>query len=310
MSRALLLSICLLLLFPLQTHASDKKLKNEIRLKGWGHSYQVLVDAGADKIRLAKLFRDKRMPKLKKVYFKVEPKEPEDIYRARNTKKERLNALRFYKEHIPHFKAAEKKYLVPQSVLLTILQIETKCGGFTGKRRIFHRLARLISTSDPKVMKKNLKKQQKEIDESITFKQIQNRASWLTKTFLPHMLAVLDVADHMNTHPLELKGSSSGALGMPQFLPGNYFRYGVDGDQNGKINLFSPQDAIYSTARFLNAHGWNKKKLPLKAQKAALWNYNRSEPYIKTILLMAQRLKEPMRKIENKKKEFFQLSPL
>jgi membrane-bound lytic murein transglycosylase B len=41
---------------------------------------------------------------------------------------------------------------------------------------------------------------------------------------------------------------------LSQFMPQNIPRFGKDGDNDGKIDLFNPSDAILSTANFLAIH--------------------------------------------------------
>ena len=58
--------------------------------------------------------------------------------------------------------------------------------------------------------------------------------------------------------PLErLRGSWAGAVGHTQFMPSSYLRYGVDGDGDGQVDLWtSEQDALASGANFLSSLGW------------------------------------------------------
>jgi membrane-bound lytic murein transglycosylase B len=59
--------------------------------------------------------------------------------------------------------------------------------------------------------------------------------------------------------PFSLQGSFAGAVGMPQFMPGNILKYGVDFDGDGVVDLRnSPSDAIGSVANFLVQHGWDR----------------------------------------------------
>lgn len=54
-----------------------------------------------------------------------------------------------------------------------------------------------------------------------------------------------------------LFGSWAGAMGHTQFMPSAYLRYGVDGDGDGEINLWtSVADALTSAANFLHHLGW------------------------------------------------------
>ncbi|MFT4075325.1 MAG: lytic murein transglycosylase [Asticcacaulis sp.] len=54
-----------------------------------------------------------------------------------------------------------------------------------------------------------------------------------------------------------LKGSWAGAMGQTQFLPDNYLTLGVDGDHDGKVDIWtSDSDALASTANLLAKAGW------------------------------------------------------
>lgn len=58
--------------------------------------------------------------------------------------------------------------------------------------------------------------------------------------------------------PLErLRGSWAGAVGHTQFMPSSYLRYAVDGDDDGRVDLWqSEADALASGANFLRSLGW------------------------------------------------------
>jgi lytic murein transglycosylase len=54
-----------------------------------------------------------------------------------------------------------------------------------------------------------------------------------------------------------LKGSWAGATGHPQFLPSVWLRLGVDGDGDGRSDIWrSEPDALASIANYLNNAGW------------------------------------------------------
>lgn len=55
----------------------------------------------------------------------------------------------------------------------------------------------------------------------------------------------------------QLKGSWAGATGYPQFLPSVYLRLAVDGDGDGRANIWgSAPDALASIANYLSNAGW------------------------------------------------------
>jgi len=57
----------------------------------------------------------------------------------------------------------------------------------------------------------------------------------------------------------ELRGSSAGAIGIPQFMPQSLI-YAKDGNGDGVIDLSNMNDAIVSAANFLEKHGWQKSR--------------------------------------------------
>jgi membrane-bound lytic murein transglycosylase B len=58
--------------------------------------------------------------------------------------------------------------------------------------------------------------------------------------------------------PRAIKGSKSGAIGMAQFMPSNYKSLAVDFDNDGKIRISKPVDAIGSIANYFKENGWKK----------------------------------------------------
>lgn len=259
------------------------------RIKGWDYAFESLIKAGLDSDFIYKLLSDKRMPNAKPVFFSVKPKEPRNLYSRRNNWKERKNAIKFYAENIKFFKQATEKYKVPASVILSILQIETRCGSYTGNSRVLPRLLRLASAASPKNIQKNYKSKVRH-KRNLKLDDVRNRAKWLEKTFLPHAIATILLAKEHNIHPLELKGSKAGAFGLPQFLPGTYLVYGTDGDLDGKVDLYQPADAVFSVANYLKQHGWHENISSKEKKEKVIWKYNRSKPYIDTVLAMAEKL--------------------
>ena len=85
----------------------------------------------------------------------------------------------------------------------------------------------------------------------------------------------------------EIPGSSTGAIGLLQFEPENFY-IAVDGDGDGTIDLFSGDDAIMSLAHFLVLHGWDDR---LEHQQKAVYSYYGKDPhkyYMKAVLAYAQ----------------------
>lgn len=269
--------------------ASDWQIRSKTqKLKGWDYVAEKLVAKKIDKKVIIDIFSSNDMPYWTPITFKTKPREPSSIYTKFNTNKNRENALSFYKENKKHFKAAEETFKVPAEYILAILQIETQCGQNTGNDSVFYWLARLISTGFPPNIEYNLENTEEKPTPSS--KEFEERATWLEEEFTPHLIALIEMANKSGISPLDVKGSKGGALGYPQFLPGNIEKYGIDGDKSGSINLFTAADAIHSVANFLNKHGW--KSHSTKNDKTnTILEYNRSSAYASTVMEMAESLK-------------------
>jgi len=86
----------------------------------------------------------------------------------------------------------------------------------------------------------------------------------------------------------DLRGSFSGAFGIPQFLPSSYVRWARSHKKAKQPIISRPEDAIMSVAHYLKDHGW--KKSNREAQLAALYKYNNSHDYAAAIVDLAQRV--------------------
>ena len=264
---------------------------NTIVEKNWEHIFLLLVQQGVNSRRLSQTFIDPRMPKRRALEFNIIPKESKGIYKGVNSRKNRRNALNFYQRYHREFDLSNKLYGVPKEVILAILQIESNCGRYTGKHRIFHRLTHLAAARAPDSIKKSLEfNMEKHGKDKVSLLKVAKRAKWLEDTFLPHAISVLRISDLNREQPLDVRGSIAGAIGLPQFLPGNVVKFGIDGDSNGRIELHTNIDAIHSVANFLKAHGW-RRNISLLQQRKVLSKYNNSEAYVDTVLSMAEKLK-------------------
>lgn len=77
--------------------------------------------------------------------------------------------------------------------------------------------------------------------------------------------------------------NSAGAGGPMQFLASTWARYGVDGNDDGRIDRWSPADAIYSAANYLRASGAPGD------YRQAIYAYNHAWWYVEEVLAWAAR---------------------
>lgn len=282
-----------LYLLMLSSASADSAVKG---LNGWEFVYKKLVEAGVKESLARELLTDPRMPAWEAIPFNPKPQESKVLYRKHNTKANRSNAISFYDEHYEDFRNASETYHVPSEVILSILQVESHCGKFTGRSSVWYRLARLVEAGSERNVNENYKRLKK-AGATFTKAEVKKRGEYLVETFLPHLVATIEVAKLENLNPHDVLGSSAGAIGLPQFLPGNVKTFGIDGNKDGIIDLTTPSDAIFSVANFLSKHGWEKEIKDHSKKRSVVWEYNRSDSYIDTVLTMSKELESRVTQI-------------
>lgn len=71
------------------------------------------------------------------------------------------------------------------------------------------------------------------------------------------LLAALRIIDQGDIAADEMKGSWAGAMGHTQFIPSSFEAYAVDGDGDGRRDIWgSIPDVMASTANYLDRAGW------------------------------------------------------
>ncbi|WP_323786481.1 lytic murein transglycosylase [Thalassovita sp.] len=82
---------------------------------------------------------------------------------------------------------------------------------------------------------------------------MSTRADYFTK----ELVAALRIAEAGHVPPRGMKSSWAGALGQPQFMPSNFLSYAVDGNGDGRADIWeSEADTIASIGTYLQQHGW------------------------------------------------------
>jgi membrane-bound lytic murein transglycosylase B len=252
-----------------------------------------LREEGVAENTLAQVYGSKEMPIFSFVPFRLNPRESSNIYGSFLRQDRYRLGAQFIRTHAAHFSRMEKLLRVPKAVVTAILVVETGIGENTGSQQVLYRLSRVASVGDPQNLTQNLAELQR-TDPTVTMEAVAARAVYLEKTFLPEIPALLKIAQRNRFNPLKVRGSIAGAFGLPQFLPSAFLRFGYDGDRNGTISLFNEVDALWSTANYLASFGLTHET-PLPEQRTVLWNYNKSDPYIDTILAVSRGITEELR---------------
>ena len=67
-----------------------------------------------------------------------------------------------------------------------------------------------------------------------------------------------------------------------QFIPSTWRMYGVDANRDGRKDPYNPVDAIFASARYLAAAGYEKDV------RRAVFAYNHADWYVDSVLLRAR----------------------
>jgi len=257
--------------------------------RGWDYLVDKLVADGVDPRRVHRAFSDPRIEPFDGLEFGLRPREPSSMYRGFTQSSSVAQARRCKAEHEVALDAAERAHGVPASVVAAIIHIESGCGRNTGSEVVLYRLARLAMANEPSNLRRNVARHAAISDEPDVESLTRTRGQYLEDTFYPEVLATFQISDRLDIDPLGLRGSGSGAFGMPQFLPRSYLSYGVDGNGDGRVSLYDADDAIASCANYLAAHGWRDAHTRAERRRV-IWHYNRSDAYIDAVLGLADRL--------------------
>ena len=159
----------------------------------------------------------------------------------------------------------ERQFGVPASVVVAIWTLETDNGtGDMGKLPVIRTLATLAHDCRR------------------------------TDLFQGELIAALKIVQRGDLPLRDLVGAYAGEIGQTQFLPSSYIKYGVDYDGNGRVDLrHSVPDVLASTANLLKTNGWQAGAPFTQGSpnfEVAMREWNHSEVYRRTIVLMAERL--------------------
>lgn len=130
------------------------------------------------------------------------------------------------KKHAGLFQKVQAKYGVQPRFLVAFWGLETNFGDYTGSFPLIQSLTTLAHD--------------------------ERRREFFTK----QLMSALQIMDRGDI-PYDVKASWAGAMGYCQFMPTTYQAYAVDGDKDGKRDMWnSLPDVFFSAANFLSESGW------------------------------------------------------
>ena len=134
-----------------------------------------------------------------------------------------------YRKNRAELEKAAQKYSVPANYIVALWGIETNYGGNTGGFDVITALSTLAYDG--------------------------RRA----KFFTAELMNALKILDAGHITKANMKGSWAGAMGQNQFMPSSFHAFAVDGNSDGKRDIWtSLPDVFASTANYLSKSGWKE----------------------------------------------------
>ena len=144
------------------------------------------------------------------------------------TDKRIRDGVAFWNEHETLLDEISSDYGLPPEIIVAIIGVETAYGGFIGNYRVLDALTTLGF-------------------------DYERRGEF----FRGQLIEFIRLADEQDLDMDKARGSYAGAMGLPQFIPSSYRHYAVDGDGDGRIDLWNSKPDIFaSVANYFIDHGW------------------------------------------------------
>lgn len=266
----------------------DFLFRNAVRTFQRDHGLTVDGRYTLDLLTLALQEEKKASPETQAELKDLAAKGPPDIYEGIIQPARLAEAKEFYDANKALLEEVQTRYGVPPSAAVGLLTVETRTGKFLGDNLAVNNLASMAaSTNSANVMSlfagENVSPDRKAWLDS----KAVEKAAWayteLKALFQYSRTNKLDMAS--------MPGSIYGAIGISQFMPSSLLRFGVDGDGDGKIDIFNVRDALHSMANYLRAHGFTGNLEDEETLRGALFRYNHSQTYVNTIMAVSHYLK-------------------
>ena len=251
---------------------------------------QRLSQDGFDAEFLSKLLNDPRAASIQTVMtISLHSREHPERYTQYLSPESIHLSKKFLQQNLKILRAAESRFHVEKEVTVSILLVESRFGENIGRYRVIPTLASMALMDSPENLQKNYSDLQA-VDPELSYERIEDLGKRKARWAYHELKCFLGIIRQEKIDPLEVYGSTAGALGMAQFIPSSYLAYALS--NNSFENwLLGKEEAIFSIGNYLKSHGW-KMNLPINKQKQVLWHYNRSEPYVETILQVSQKIKQ------------------
>lgn len=149
----------------------------------------------------------------------------------------------FLAQHRDHLARVEAQYGVPAEIIVAILGVETNWGGNTGKTPVLDALYTLaFNYPRTNLPEKVARENQREA------------------FFRDELAQLMKLGKETGLDITSLTGSYAGAMGWGQFMPSSYRAFAVDGDGDGRRDLFNDLDDVFASVAnyFVQKGGWQR----------------------------------------------------
>ena len=223
--------------------------------------------------------------------IEIQTQTHDDFTKIFMTEKRISAGITFIKRYKSLLSGAQREYGVAMHDIVSILMWESRLGEFTGKFRIFNIFMAQILFLDHAqkyaIQEMVAAGEANPLRLSINKKKEKKRFDRIKKRAVNSIVSLMRQCKAVGTDPLEQFGSWGGAIGYVQFMPFNMY-LAVDADGDGRIDLFSWPDAIYSAANYLKVKG--NYELSYQGRRKAIFSYNHDDSYVAGVIKYADEI--------------------
>jgi membrane-bound lytic murein transglycosylase B len=229
----------------------------------------ILDDARAQEVYRSELYKYATPRSVK-----IQNKEHKSFLKVFMRKEKIAKGVVFSSKHEKELSRAEARFGVKREDIVSVLMWESNLGEMTGKYLVVNTYLGEILFLDEVFAE--IEKKDGVMSPPQAREQHLKRLARLKENASRFLIALLRSAKAKHVDPLEIRGSWAGAIGFPQFMPTS-MRFAVDGDDDGRIDLYTFPDAIFSIANYLEAHGYKADR------SAAIYEYNADNEYVRGV---------------------------
>ncbi|MGE3713949.1 MAG: lytic transglycosylase domain-containing protein [Alphaproteobacteria bacterium] len=165
--------------------------------------------------------------------IELDRKQPESTMNFEQYKAKIIDSTRIargralYREHLPELQQVSQRYGVQPQYIVALWGIETNFGENMGTYNVIEALATLAYDG--------------------------RRSDFFRK----EMFSALKIIDAGHIESYDMVGSWAGAMGQCQFMPSSFENFAVDGNDDGRIDIWNDTDDVFaSIANYLSQSGW------------------------------------------------------